>query len=116
MSNAYPVAVLLAVGLAIWLQRTVPMPRLYVWLGWGVAGSFALLLAPAVLAAPSVESVSQALLLVVLPLVAVPYQVRMMRYIGAARDPRATARPAAEDGERPRGPGGGRVRARDRRR
>ena len=112
MSNVYPIAVVLAVVLAIWLQRSVPMPKLYVWLSWGVAGVFALLLAPAVWAAPGLESLSQAVLLAVLPLVAVPYQVRMMRYINAARDPRGPT----EASERSRGPGGGRVRARGRRR
>lgn len=111
MQALYLVALVLAFGVAAWLQRTVPVPRLYTWLSWGAAAIFALILAPTVWREPTIETLSQALLLAALPLIAVPYQVRMMRLISGSR---TNGEPAGA--ERPRGPGGGRVRARDRRR
>lgn len=111
MPALYLLALVLAFGVAAWLQRTVPMPRLYTWLSWGAAAIFALILAPTVWRQPSIETLSQGLLLAVLPLIAVPYQVRMMRLISGSRADRA-----ASAAERTRGPGGGRVRTRDWRR
>ncbi len=111
MQALYLVAVVLALGVAAWLQRSVPMARLYRWLSWGTAAIFALILAPTVWRQPSIETLSQGLLLAALPLIAVPYQVRMMRLISGSRPDRGGA-----GAERARGPGGGRVRNRDRRR
>jgi hypothetical protein len=111
VSSLYVVAVAAALGTAAWLQVRVPISRPYRLLSWGTALIFALILAPAAVASPDIETLSQLGLLVALPLIAVPYQVRMMRLIGGSRK----RSPSDTPGTAVRGPGGGRVRHRGRR-
>ena len=105
---AYLGAVVLCVGVAIWLQLTVVMHRGYRWLSWGTAAVFGIGTLPQVLAQPSVQALGQLVLLASAPLIVIPFQVRMIRLISGREE--ASARAPQ------RGPGGGRIRARDRRR
>jgi drug/metabolite transporter (DMT)-like permease len=103
----YVVAAVVAIAVAAWLQFGTSMVRGYAWLSRAGALVFALLSVSTVLASPNVPTISQAVILACLPLIAVPYQVRMMRFIERARRPQPQDVPA-------RGPGGGRVRSRGR--
>lgn len=105
---AYLVAVVLCVGVAIWLQLTVELHRGYRWLSWGTAIVFAVGLLPPFLAQPSIQALGQLVLFASTPLIVIPFQVRMIRLI-SGREGAPTQGPQ-------RGPGGGRIRNRDRRR
>ncbi len=105
---AYLGAVLLCVGVAIWLQLTVEMHRGYRWLSWGTAVVFGIGLLPQLLAQPNLQTLGQLALFASAPLIVIPFQVRMIRLI--------SGREGAPAPGPQRGPGGGRIRARDRRR
>lgn len=113
MTIVYLLAAVVALGVAVLLQRSEPVPRLWAILSWVVAVVFVILFVPELLRAPTIETVSAVALLASLPLIAVPFQVRMLRLIGESRRGGTSSR---GDAAPARGPGGGRVRTRDRRR
>ena len=117
MELTYLFAAAVAVAVAVWMQRTTSMARGYAWLSrlgavvfalLSRVGAlvFALLFVPTLASNFNVATLGQAVVLTCLPLIAVPYQVRMMKFIERSKS--STAPPAA------RGPGGGRVRTRGR--
>jgi hypothetical protein len=106
MEVAYLLAATVAVAFAAWLQRATSMPRAYVWLSRLGAVVFALLLVPTLWRSFDLVTVAQAMALTSLPLIAVPYQVRIMKFIE-----RSKSSPAPSGA---RGRGGGRVRTRRR--
>lgn len=110
MTLVYVLAAAVAVGVAILLQRSEPVPRLWAILSWVVALVFVVLFIPELVRAPTIETASAVVLLASLPLIAVPFQVRMLRLINESRHPGTTSARGPV-----RGPGGGRIRARDRR-
>lgn len=114
MSALYVAAVALCVGVAAWLQVSVEMHRGYRWLSWGTAVVFAAGLIPTLLAQPGLETLSQLILFASAPLIVIPFQVRMIRMI-SGREDGASVGSAGGSGHS-RGPGGGRLRNRDRRR
>jgi len=105
---AYLGAIVLCAGVAIWLQRSVEMHRGYRWLSWGTAVVFGAGLLPQFLAQPNLQSLGQIVLFASAPLIVIPFQVRMIRLITGREDTSAQGPQ--------RGPGGGRIRNRDRRR
>jgi hypothetical protein len=107
---AYVVAAAAAAAVAVWLQRATPMARGYAWLSRLGALVFAAISVPTLLRGPDVATVAQLVVLACLPLIAVPYQVRMITLIGRSKSPQP------EGGHAERGPGGGRVRPKRRRR
>jgi hypothetical protein len=106
MELAYLLAGVVAVAVAVWMQRGTSMVHGYMWLSRLGAVVFALLFVPTLVSHPNLATAAQAVVLTCLPLIAVPYQVRMMKFIERAKSP-----PAASG---VRGPGGGRVRTRGR--
>ncbi len=114
MTIVYVLAAVVGLGVAVLLQRSEPVPRIWAVLSWVVALVFVVLFVPELLRAPSVETASAVALLASLPLIAVPFQVRMLRLINESRRGESSSRGGASAPAR--GPGGGRVRARDRRR
>ena len=107
MELTYLLGAAVAVAVAIWMQRTTSMARGYAWLSRIGALVFTLLFAPRLANGFDLATGAQAVVFISLPLIAVPYQVRMMRFIERSRAP-TTPTPGA------RGPGGGRVRTRGR--
>jgi hypothetical protein len=107
MELVFALAAVAAVVVAVWLQRATSMARGYAWLSRLVAAVFALLFVPTLVANPNVATLAQAVVLTCVPLILVPYQVRMMQLISRSKSS-ATASGAQ------RGPGGGRVRSRGR--
>ena len=108
MDFAYVLAAVIAIAVAAWLQLRTSMARGYAWLSRGVAAAFGALSIQAMVSQPTLAMVSQAIVMVCLPLIAVPYQIRVLKFIERARARR-------HDGGTPaRGPGGGRVRSRGR--
>jgi hypothetical protein len=106
----YVLAATVAVAAAVWLQLRTSMARGYAWLSRAGALVFAALFIPTIVSHFTVATVAQAVVLASLPLIGVPYQVRMMKFIEGAKAPRAaTGTPGSGS---PRGPGGGRVRPR----
>lgn len=110
MELVYVLAAVVAVAVAAWLQLRTPMVRGYAWLSRAGALVFAALFIPTIVSHFNVATVAQAVVLACLPLIGVPYQVRMMKFIEGAKAPRGDA------GAPARGPGGGRVRPRGGRR
>jgi len=108
MEVAYLLAAAVAIGVAAWMQRATSMARGYRWLSYLGAVVFALVFVPTLARNFDLATVAQAVVLACLPLIAVPYQVRMLKFIARSKSSTATA-PA-------RGRGGGRVRTRARRR
>lgn len=108
MALAYILAALAAIAVTVWLQRGTPMARGYAWLSRLGAAVFALLFAPTLARDPDVATVAQAVVLTCLPLIAVPYQVRMMKLIERSKSGSAASSAPA------RGRGGGRARPRGR--
>ena len=105
---AYLGAVVLCAAVAIWLQLTVEMHLGYRWLSWGTAAVFGIALLPQFVAQPNLQTLGQLVLFASAPLIVIPFQVRMIRLI--------SGREGGAAGGPQRGPGGGRIRARDRRR
>jgi uncharacterized membrane protein YgcG len=112
MELAYILAGAAAIVVAVWLQRTTSMARGYAWLSRLGAAVFALLFVPTLARDLAVATVAQAVVLTCLPLIAVPYQVRMMKLIERSKSARPAGGAGASGGAR--GPGGGRVRPRGR--
>ena len=106
MEVTYLLAAVVAVAVAVWMQRTTSMPRGYAWLSRLGAAVFALLFVPTLTGDFDLTTLGQAVVLTSLPLIAVPYQVRIMRFIERSKS--SNAPPAAH------GPGGGRLRTRGR--
>lgn len=90
-----------AVGLALLLQRRVAMPPRYAWLSRIASLVFAVLALPAVVREPSDRAIGQLVLLAMLPLIAIPYQVRLIERFERSRNRAPSA-----------GPGGGHARPR----
>jgi hypothetical protein len=108
---AYLVAIVASVGLAVWLQFSEPLPRNQRILCFAIAGIFSLLLVPAVMAQPTIQTATIAALFILLPFIALPYQQKVFRLIRGGNEPQSSA------GAGPaRGPGGGRIRPRTQRR
>jgi hypothetical protein len=106
MDLAYPFAAAVAVAVAVWMQRTTSMARGYALLSRLGAVVFASLFVPRLANGFDLATLAQAVVFTCLPLIGVPYQVRMMKFIERSKS--STAPPAT------RGPGGGRVRTRGR--
>ena len=112
MELTYLLGAAVAVAVAIWMQRTTSMARGYAWLSRIGALVFALLFAPRLANGFDLATGAQAVVFISLPLIAVPYQVRMMRFIERSKTPTPTRGAPGIPGAR--GPGGGRVRSRRR--